>query len=176
MLSIADTAPRNRDFDLMALLADQDRQHLFPIHFAYDYMAKVPQYLVVPPPPFVFQNSCLENMTATRLNSIPLDPVSAKLPWHSGFTSLRQNKHWETNLRCTTELLQLFAEDANLSSAYNTSRQGLAYFAKRELETRSFDRYSRFATYMFPDADERRSALLAQVILLIVLFDGMQSL
>lgn len=172
MVTIATTKSTNDRFNLAALLSDQDRSCLFPIHFAYDYMPKGLKYLAAAPPPVVFHNTYQKAIDGARQNSIPLDPTSANLPWHSGLTSLRQNKHWKINLRCTAELLQLFAEDVNLNNARISTGQTFAHFAKRELETRSFDRYSRFATYMFPDADERRSALLAQIILLIVLFDG----
>jgi hypothetical protein len=136
-------------------------------------MAQAAQYLAVPPPPIVFRAPYQEadGANGTRQNGIPLNPSSARLPWHSRLTSLRQNKYWEVNLRCTTELLHLFAEDTG-NGAQTPSGRRFAHFAKKELETGSFDRYSRFTTYMFPDANECRTALLAQIILLIVIFDG----
>jgi len=171
MSLIIDTNPSKRQFDLDALIAAQDRCFLFPITFAYDYMPQGAKHLAVPAPPIVFRNPYQEADNGTRQNGIPLNPFLARLPWHTGLTSLRQNKYWEVNLRCTTELLHLFAEDVS-NSAQNPSGRRFAHFARKELETGSFDRYSRFTTYMFPHADERRTALLAQVILLIVIFDG----
>ena len=164
------TNPSKNDFDLDALVADQDRPFLLPIEFAYDYMPKVPPYLTASP--IHFQSPRPEAVNQTRGHGIPLNPSLAKLPWYSGLTSLRQNKYWEINLRSTNELLHLFAEDATLGDTQNTNGLALADFAQRELKTQSFDRYSRFTTYMFPDADESQTALLAQVILFIVLFDG----
>lgn len=36
------------------------------------------------------------------------------------------------------------------------------------------DRFTKFATYLFPEADEERTRLLAATIVFIVIFDGKQ--
>ena len=161
--------PSKDDLDLNALVADRDRPCLFPIEYAYDYMKNAHRYLTGPPSTVDFPLR-----EKIRRNSIPLNPFLAKVPWYSGLTTLRQNKYWKINISRTTELLNLFAEDVSFNSAQNTNGRALANFARKELKTRSFDRYSRFTSYMFPDADEHRTALLAQAIVLIVIFDGKQ--
>lgn len=146
--------------------------HFFPISYAYNYLPG--EYLrqkvtgIDFEPPF-----CHEVDQTRRHNSIPLYPWSTDLPWYSGLHTLRQNKHWKTNLESTNQLLHLFAEDASLNDPRNTNGAVMADFARRELATCPNDRYGRFGTYMFPDADEMRTALLAKVLLLIILFDGM---
>ena len=159
---------------LDALILHHDRSHLFPIEFCYDYMPKQGHTPIASTIEFdsPFHVEIEKNRGA---HSIALYPWLTKLPWYSGLRSLRQNKHWETNLRCTTELLHLFAEDSSLGNPENANGLALADFAHRELQTRSYDRYSRFTTYMFPEANQARTALLAQIILFIVIFDGMCS-
>ena len=162
----------------LALTTDQDRCYLLPVNYAYDCLPKAPKYLS--PQPIVFRNPYQHLVdkefgsipTDTRPNSIPLNPPLAKRPWNSGLRSLRQNKHWKTIIRSTTELLHLFAEDESLHLVQNTNGQALASFARKELATGSHDRYCSFTTYMFPDADEARIALIAQTILLLFIFDG----
>lgn len=168
-------APKALDgnyLQLDTLVINHDRSHLFPIEFCYDYMPKDGHRPTISTIEFdnPFHNEIQKNRGA---NSIALYPWLTKLPWFSGLRTLRQNKHWATNLRCTTELLHLFAEDSSLDNPDNANGLALADFANRELQTRSYDRYSRFTTYMFPEASEARTALLAQIILFIVIFDGM---
>lgn len=171
----ANMLSRRHAFQLHALVSDEDREHIFPVEFAYDYLPKVIRTISIPI--VSFDNPFREQIEKSRgSNSILLYPTATGLPWHSGLRTLRQNKYWETNLKCTTDLLHLFAEDTKLDECHKANGEALAAFAKRELETRKYDRYSRFTTYMFPDATEARTVLLAQVILLIVIFDGMSLL
>jgi len=48
----------------------------------------------------------------------------------------------------------------------------LAHIASHELLTEEEDRFTKFATYLFPEADEQRTRLLAATIVYIVIFDG----
>jgi len=164
-------ASRRRQLNLRPLVSHQARRHLFPIDFAYNYLPTDP--LRHPAPRITLENPFGDEIRKNRRhNSIPLFPFSTSLPWHTGLDTLRQNKHWKVNLEYTSQILRLLAEDPMLNDPLNTSGIILADFARKEIETRSYDRHSRFTTYLFPEADERRTALLAQVILLMVLFDG----
>lgn len=94
------------------------------------------------------------------------------LPWKRGLHTLRQTKHWKIDMECTRELLQLFVDDATLDDPRNVIGRALAELARTELSGGPHDRYSRFTSYMFPEADVTRTALLAQVLVFIVIFDG----
>lgn len=164
--------PGRNSLGLDALVDDGDQVHLFPIDFAFNYMPpRAMTYLHAPPICFQFPLD-KEFLRQNRKHGIALHPYNTGLPWFSGLRNLRQNKHWKLNLESTSELLRLFADDVTLNSPCNVNGHALAEFARRELETNAFDRYSRFTTYMFPEADESRVGLLAQIILFIVIFDG----
>ncbi|KEF57258.1 uncharacterized protein A1O9_05175 [Exophiala aquamarina CBS 119918] len=162
-------ASRRHQLNLNPLVSDQEREHLFSIDFAYNYL---PTDLHLHRAPKIkFENPFSDEIRENRRHSISLFPSSTSLPWHSGLDAARQNKHWKVNLEYTSQLLHLCAEDTSLNNSLNANGTMLADFARKELETSSYERYSRFTTYMFPEADEVRTALLAQAVLLIVIFD-----
>lgn len=164
-------ASRRHRLDLDSLVSRRDRKHFFPISYAYDYLPK--EHVRQKDTTILFETPfCDEIHQDQRNNSISLYPWSTELPWHSRLRTLRQNKHWRVNLESTSQLLHLFAEDVSLNDPHSPNGTALADFGRRELGTCPNDRYCRFGMYMFPDADEMRTALLAQVLLLIIFFDG----
>ena len=162
--------------ELDNLVNDNDRTHLFPVEFAYDCLPDMPSYLASPPLiSFEFPTNeagSSGHSLASARDSIPLFPCAAKLPWHSGLVSLRQNIHWQASLRVTDELLHLTVEDPSRTSAQNVNGDTLADFAKKELRTDAGARCTRYNTYMWPMGDEARTELLTMATLLAFLFDG----
>ena len=101
-------------------------------------------------------------------------------------------------MRVTTELLELFATDQSCneltlskqSKPTNTNgsigenhdmngtaikenhMRSMASLARDELNNGILDSWCRFTVYMWPDADEERSKLTAQSIVLSFMFDG----
>lgn len=106
-------------------------------------------------------------------NGFNIYPSAASLPWPTALPKTRQNRHWRAGLRMSTELLQLFASDAETSAAVRSNGVSLAKVASHELLAEEEDRFTKFATYLFPEADEKRTELLAATIVYIVIFDGM---
>jgi hypothetical protein len=76
-------------------------------------------------------------------------------------------------LSISSELLELFARDEAISQAVKANGKSLGSIAAHELNTVEEDRFTKFATYLFPEADEGRMRLLAASIVYIVIFDGM---
>lgn len=68
----------------------------------------------------------------------------------------------------STELLEHFAQDELASQAVKATGKSLGRIAARELLTVEEDRFTKFATYLFPEADEERMRLLAATIVYIV--------
>ncbi|KAI9047118.1 hypothetical protein LZ554_009191 [Drepanopeziza brunnea f. sp. 'monogermtubi'] len=115
--------------------------------------------------------------TGTRITSsdsahgFDISPARAGLPWPTGLTKVRQSRHWRAGLRISTDLLELFAADATSTEAVRRNGVSLARIASHELLTKEEDRFTKFATYLFPEADEQRTRLLAATIVYIVIFD-----
>ena len=59
-----------------------------------------------------------------------------------------------------------------IGQAVKASGKSLGSIAAHELTTVEEDRFTKFATYLFPEADEGRMRLLAASIVYIVIFDG----
>jgi hypothetical protein len=108
----------------------------------------------------------------TRANSIALRPELSGLPIHTGLASIRQSKHWEANIRASTELLELFAQDQRCKDAMLPDGRSMATWAQGEVVSKVSECVSRFTIYMWPDGDEERLRLLGQTVVLIFIFDG----
>jgi hypothetical protein len=75
-------------------------------------------------------------------------------------------------MRISNELLELFSTDATITQAVRKNGVSLARIASQELLVEEDDRFAKFATYLFPEANEQRMRLLAAVIVYVIIFDG----
>ena len=149
-----------------------------PIKYRYDYLHRTagwfkPRQLGIPAS--IRQQldaQPLEIQLHTRMNSLTIQNSDFRLPLHTGLESFRQNRHWRMNIRATTELLQLFAEDERCKGAMLTDGRSMSSWAEKVLSRKVSESVSRFAIYMFPDADKERMWLLGQLVILIFIFDG----
>lgn len=149
------------------------------MRFAYSYLNEIPKFLkphgleynVVPGLKRSVKSG--QRLHFTTPNAFTLDPVAAGLPWPTGLDCIRQSKFWKSGLSISSELLELFARDEAISQAVKANGKSLGSIAAHELNTVEEDRYTKFATYLFPEADEGRMRLLAASIVYIVIFDGM---
>ena len=106
------------------------------------------------------------------VNGFDIYPREAGLPWPTGLHKGRQSRHWSAGLKISSELLELFSSDADSNKAVRPNGKSLAKIAQHELLLPEEDRFTKFATYLFPEADEERTRLLAATIVFIVIFDG----
>lgn len=96
-------------------------------------------------------------------NGIDLFPVSAGLPWATGFRFVRQSKHWKTARETARGLLELFV--------VHESRTEIGRLARQELQ--GFEEsWVKFALYMFPEADAQKMSLITASMVYIFVFDG----
>ena len=164
-------------FDRLTSAGDMD--HLCPIRYVYDYLPQRIQWLkpqqIVPSSPF--SNIVEKDPTLVHddagMNGIRLHPEAANLPLYTGLRALRQSKHWKINEKVTRELFKLFMQDQRCKDAKSTNGQSIASLAESQLKSSVLDSYVRFNIYVFPYANEKRTWLLAQAIILIFVFDGM---
>ncbi|KAF6800334.1 hypothetical protein CSOJ01_12220 [Colletotrichum sojae] len=141
------------------LEAHEDISWVSPIRFAYDWLKDAPsQYLSAPPleytsdfpaalfPPDYpngkgdFTREALRpgNITSSNdENAFDISPLRAGLPWATGLMKARQSRR---------------------------NGVSLARIASHELLTEEEGRFTKFATYLFPEADEQRMRLLAATI------------
>ncbi|KAL8729125.1 MAG: hypothetical protein Q9166_004956 [cf. Caloplaca sp. 2 TL-2023] len=167
-------------YRLHALVASEDAEALCPISYVYDYLPYHLDWLKSQPislsrllVEIPEGNSALNKYRIEWNHSICLRTQAARLPLHTGLENYRQNKYWTANAASTKELLKLFADDRRCSDVMMSNRQSMSSLAEEQLESRIMDTYSRFSIYMFPEADEKRSQLLAQSVILIFMFDGL---
>ncbi|KAJ5674346.1 uncharacterized protein N7477_004280 [Penicillium maclennaniae] len=147
------------------------------VRFAYNYLNEIPKFLkpqgleynTVPGLKKSVKSG--QRLHFTTPNAFTLDPVAAGLPWPTGLDCIRQGKFWQSGLSISSELLELFARDENVSQAVKSNGKSLGSVAAHELNTLEEDRFTKFATYLFPEADEARMRLLAASIVYIVIFD-----
>ncbi|EMR64669.1 putative sesquiterpene cyclase protein [Eutypa lata UCREL1] len=164
---------------------------LSPVRFAYDWLQDArSKYLVAPP--LVYAPEALLSLpdppsdkdgamgvaleggrrtSGDNANGFDISPALAGLPWPTGLTKVRQSRHWRAGLRISTDLLELFSADALSTQAVRRNGLSLSRIASHELLTEEEDRFTKFATYLFPEADEQRTRLLAATIVYIVVFD-----
>ena len=174
------------------LVAQENTPWLSPVRFAYDWLQDArSKYLVAPPlvyapesllslsdPPSDKDGAIGVALEGGRItsgddaNGFDISPARAGLPWPTGLTKVRQSRHWRAGLRISTDLLELFSADALSTQAVRRNGLSLSRIASHELLTEEEDRFTKFATYLFPEADEQRTRLLAATIVYIVVFDG----
>ena len=165
---------QRKAYHIEQLTAAADGDLLCPIQYVYDYLPHSigwlrTQRISIP-------DEILEQIHPvhehTRANSITLRPEFSGLPIHTGLASIRQSKHWEANIRASTELLDAFAQDQRCKDAALPDGRSMATWAQREVVRKVSECVSRFAIYMWPDGDEERMRLLGQTAVLIFIFDG----
>lgn len=115
-----------------------------------------------------------ESSETVDVNGFSVYPRQAGLSWPTGLHQARQSRHWAAGLKISSELLELFSSDADSNKAVRPNGLSLAKIARHELLLPEEDRFTKFATYLFPEADEERTRLLAATIVFIVIFDGKQ--
>lgn len=149
------------------------------MRFAYNYLNEVPAFLK---PQGLAYNAVPglkksikpgQRLHFTTSNAFTLDPIAARLPWPTGLNCIRQSKFWQSGLSISSDLLELFARDESISQAVKANGKSLGSIAAHELNTVEEDRFTKFAAYLFPEADEGRMRLLAASIVYIIIFDGM---
>jgi hypothetical protein len=113
-----------------------------------------------------------EKGTAQRgINAIDIYPSAAGLPWATGFQPVRQSKHGNSVLQLLTDFLKSLATDDACKKTVLTNGTTLATLVEKEISGLA-DSWLNFAIYMWPEADEERSKLIAAGLLLIFVFDG----
>ncbi|KAK8062624.1 hypothetical protein PG997_014721 [Apiospora hydei] len=161
-----------RTLKLEKLAAPQDIEHVIPVVFSWNYIPRLPPFLVA-------QDWSFENPVTSRPsahdpfsdNCFPIDPKAAGFPYHTGLTCLHHNRHWKAALDYAAELCELIAADKSYNSAKLSRGGNLATIAQRELATPLGERFVTFAINLFPKADEERMKLIAVGILFVVMFD-----
>lgn len=165
---------QRKAYHIELLTAAADGDLVCPIQYVYDYLPHSISWLrtqrISIPDEILGQIHPVHKHT--RENSIALRPGFSGLPIHTGLVSFRQNKHWEANLRASTELLDAFAQDQRCKDAALPDERSMATWAQEELVSKVSECVSRFAIYMCPDGDEERLCLLGQTVVLIFIFDG----
>lgn len=161
-----------------ALASPENHRDISRVRFAYNYLNETPAFLK----PRGLQYNIVPGLNKyvkpgkqvhfTTSNAFTLDPIAAGLPWPTGLDCIRQSKFWQSGLSISSRLLELFASDEMIGQAVKASGKSLGSIAAHELTTVEEDRFTKFATYLFPEADEGRMRLLAASIVYIVIFDG----
>lgn len=168
-------------YNLPALVPSEEMEMLCPIHYVYNYLPFQPKWLK--PQPHSLRRFWEEeekeksqdssSRRAESTNSITLNTQAANLPIHTGLdTTFRQSRHWKSNERSIEELIKLLTEDERCSGILCLNKQSISSLVEEQMRCAVMDTYSRFSTYMFPEADENRAPLLAQCTILIFVFDG----
>lgn len=151
------------------IAAPEDLEHVIPVVFSWDYIPRLPSFLVVQDWSFASPLAAHDPFSA---NCFPIDPKAAGFPYHTGLTCIQHNRHWKAALDYAAELCELVAADASYNSAKLSRGGNLATIAKRELKAPLGERFVTFAINLFPKADEERMKLIAVGILFVVMFDG----
>ena len=110
--------------------------------------------------------------SSLSLNSVPLDPLSAGLPYRCSIDHVRASRLWGSNLGETVNLLKILAMDDSASDIEVDHGISLAKLAKKKLQP-GFEHELVLAThYLFPGADESRIKLISALSMLYAVFDG----
>ncbi|KAL6717763.1 hypothetical protein ACLMJK_003848 [Lecanora helva] len=174
----------DHDYLLPESACTGDRDSFCPINYVYDYLPHRPVWLrpqsvsldhVLTEGTSSSKSTNVGLMGSTR-NSISLQPQAAILPLHTGLEAFRQNKYWKANEQAAIEILELFADDNYCNEITLPNGRSMSALAKDQLKTPFRDSWNRFTIYMWANADETRSQLLAQCMVVGFMFDGMNAL
>lgn len=156
--------------DLEKLAAPADLSYLPAIKYAYNPLPALP--LHIKPPSFPLTSGATAvNQYSTR-NSIHLDPFSAGLPYYSSIDHVFASKYWKTNLNETTKLLEILAVDDSATDIEVDHGITLTKLAKKALRPGREHQMVLATQYMFPSADEQRIRLIAALMIIYFVFDG----
>ncbi|KNG51040.1 sesquiterpene cyclase protein [Stemphylium lycopersici] len=158
--------------DLTLFNSKDDDAFVWPIRYSYDYMSTNESSM----PSFV-DLSCFPDLAADTvkvepvisavhieagysagesgkitMNSIPVFPTNANLPWHSSI-------HYH------------FASDPTATKLLIEGGRSYAEVAAKELPILN-DNWTRFSGYLWLAASEKRLKLLAETIVYVFIFDG----
>ncbi|KAK0099605.1 hypothetical protein ONS95_013498 [Cadophora gregata] len=148
------------------IASPEDVEDVVPVVFSWNYLPRLPSFLVAQEWDFK-----VPIIAAASPHSFPINPKAAGLPYHTGLTCLRHNRHWRAALKYAAELCELLAADQSYNSATLSRGGNLASIAQRELRAPEGERFVTFAINLFPQADEERMKLIAVGILFVVIFD-----
>jgi len=104
-------------------------------------------------------------------NAIDIFPLRAGLPWTSGIQTCRQSKHWRLAIETSRALLQHLADDRSAQHLYESGKS-VAGISQKELTSGLEEGWIKFPCYLFSEADEQRTKLLAAINVFIFVFDG----
>ncbi|CZT05011.1 hypothetical protein WAI453_007530 [Rhynchosporium graminicola] len=160
-----------KSLQLKNISAAENLAHVVPVIFSWNYIPRLPSFLVAQDWHFEIPVQKGASAIVDSPNSFPINPKNAGLPYHTGLTCLRHNRHWRAALRYAAELCELLAADQSYNSATLSRGGNLATIAQRELQAPEGERFVTFAINLFPDADEERMKLIAVGIIFVVIFD-----
>ena len=156
--------------DLGRLGTPSDIADLPRIEYAYDPLAALPDYFnqgLVP----LSSGATTKNIFSS-LNSVKLDPVSARLPYRCSLDHVYASKFWESNLSETVKILSLLAEDDSASDIEVDHGITVAKLARKAL-CPGLEHQMVLAThYMFPGANEQRIKQISALMIMYFVFDG----
>ena len=109
-------------------------------------------------------------------NSIPLNPLSAGLPYRSSLDHVRASKFWDSNLSETVRLLQMLAVDDSASDIEVDHGITVAKLAKKALRPGLEHQMVLATHYMFPGADQQRIKQISALMIIYFVFDGSSTL
>lgn len=157
---------------LHKIAAAEDLENVIPVVFSWNYIPRLPAFLVAKD--WTFEPPVADGTVVDPFagNAFPIDPKAAGLPYHTGLTCLRHNRHWRAALQYAGELCELVAADQSYNNAKLSRGGNLATIGQRELRAPLGERFVTFAINLFPLADEERMKLIAVGILFVVMFDG----
>lgn len=168
------------EYQPLALVPPNNTKLLCPINYMYNYLPRHTKWLKPQPVSLdcIFAESehrpAFLDREANPENFVLLDTQAAGFPLHTGLERFRQSKHWRAGFEAARELLELFARDQRCSEVILSDTRSMAGLAEEQLKTAIGDTYTRFSIYMFAAADESQMQLLAQIIILVFIFDGTQ--
>ena len=157
--------------DLEKLAVPSDLSYLPTIKYAYNPLPALPRH--IKPPSFPLTSGATAVDQYSSRNSIRLDPFSAGLPYYSSIDYVRASKYWKTNLNETTKLLEILAADNSATDIEVDHGITLTKLARKALRPGREHQMVLATHYMFPSADEQRVRLIAALMIIYFVFDGM---
>lgn len=156
------------------IAAPANQKDLSRVTHAYDWLKDASLDFLNPTPPVLTWTSLPLTTQADDTNAFDVFPAAAGLPWPTGFPRARQNRHWRVGLKASTAALEAFVNSTDMSRLVRAADgRSLADVAARHLRVAEEDRFTKFPTYLWPEADEERIKLLAMSMVLAVVFDGL---
>ena len=156
--------------DLRKLAVPSDLSYLPAIKYAYNPLPALPPN--IKPPSFPLTSGATAANQYSSRNSIRLDPFSAGLPYYSSIDHVRASKYWKANLNESTKLLEILAADNSATDIEVDHGITLTKLAKKALRPGREHQMVLATQYMFPSADERRIRLIAALMIVYFVFDG----